>query len=559
LVNEKFEELLPKYLNFIRGVIDSDDLPINVSRESLQQVKMLKVMGKKLVKKALEMIKNLADAKDDDDGSEDETDDETDNSSKDDQTKTETSNEETEKKTADKEAKRQQKLEKYEKFWKEFGKNIKLGVIEDAANRKRLIELTRWYTSLNTTQLSSFEDYISRMKPEQEHIYYIGGESKDGLMKAPAIQKLRKGGYEVLLLDDPIDEFCLQNVYDYEPKDTEKKYMLVNIGKGTFVPPTTNDYERKRVKKLKSMYEPLTNWWKKLLPDKLDTVTVSERLVDDPCIIVGSVYGQSAFMEKVQKAQAYGPNNPMSQSKRNLEVNPGHPVIRELFNRVQSEPDSDETKEMAILLYEAALLNSGYSLSDPRDFSTRFFKIFNPAMGIPRDAQVEEIDVDIRDEDEVDKTETTGGGNYNPGMREEVTDHGINIQFDEPPNVKERRENSERKKKWEEEQAAKAATKSTSGEEPEQGGSGDAASGDNVDSLSGERVHTIPTRQQPEPDTVQPGAARDTEGVDTPAAGVERTTTVPPGNTEIPNADPNGPTPINTGAGEASRPVDGDL
>lgn len=142
------------------------------------------------------------------------------------------------------------------------------------------------------------------MKPNQEHIYYIGGENKETLLKTPAIQSLLKRGYEVLLLDDPIDEFCLQNVYDYEKK------MLVNVGKGTFVLPTDDETEKKKVKKLKKLYEPLTDWWKNLLKDKLEVVTISERLVDDPCLIVGSVYGYSATMERISKAQAYGPSNP---------------------------------------------------------------------------------------------------------------------------------------------------------------------------------------------------------------------------------------------------------
>jgi len=148
------------------------------------------------------------------------------------------------------------------------------------------------------------DDYIKRMKPNQEHIYYIGGENKEVLLKNPSIQRLLKGGYEVILLDDPIDEFCLQNVYDYEKK------MLINVGKGTFIMPTDDETQKKKIKKLKKIYEPLTDWWKKLLPDKLEVVTISERLVDDPCLVVGSVYGYSATMERISKAQAYGPSNP---------------------------------------------------------------------------------------------------------------------------------------------------------------------------------------------------------------------------------------------------------
>lgn len=418
LINEKFEDLLPKYLNFIRGVIDSDDLPINVSRESLQQVKMLKVMGRRLVKKALEMIEKLGKAQIEEDS--DEEDEDTDSSDNEkttqDQTKT----------TEDREKKLKEKIEKYNRFWTEFGKNIKLGIIEDAANRNKLAKLTRWYTSNSINELSSFDDYIKRMKPNQEHIYYIGGENKEVLMKNPSIQRLLKGGYEVILLDDPIDEFCLQNVYDYEKK------MLINVGKGTFIMPTDDETQKKKIKKLKKIYEPLTDWWKNLLKDKLEVVTISERLVDDPCLVVGSVYGYSATMERISKAQAYGPSNPMASSKRNLEINPGHPVIKELLHRVQNSADK-ETEEMATLLYEAALLNSGFSLSDPSEFAAKFFKIFTPAMGISKEAQVEDVEVEIDDEDDAaDDTITPVSGTPGEGVKETITDNSIKIEFDDP-------------------------------------------------------------------------------------------------------------------------------
>jgi len=426
LINEKFEDLLPKYLNFIRGVIDSDELPINVSRETLQQVKMLKVMGRKLVKKALEMLKKLSDSKiDDDEDHEDEEEEEEDvEDTQQNQTKDETKVDDDEKQK-EREKKRKEKIEKYNRFWNEFGKNIKLGIIEDASNRNKLAQLTRWYTSWNSKELSSFDDYISRMKPNQEYIYYIGGESRETLLKTPAIQSLLKKGYEVLLLDDPIDEFCLQNVYDYEKK------MLVNVGKGSFVMPTDDETEKKKIKKLKKMYEPLTDWWKNLLKDKLDVVTISERLVDDPCIVVGSVYGQSATMERISKAQAYGPSNPLASSKKNLEVNPGHPVIKELLQRVQNSADK-ETEEMATLLYEAALLNSGFSLSDPSEFAAKFFKIFNPAMGISKDAKVEDVEVDLDDVEDEEPTITPVSGSSGEGIKETIDSNSIKLEFDDP-------------------------------------------------------------------------------------------------------------------------------
>merc|ERR1711907_10401 len=232
----------------------------------------------------------------------------------------------------------------------------------------------------------------------QDSIYYIGGESKDGLLKYPTIQALLRKGYEVLLLDDPVDEFCMQHLGEYEKK------KLVNVAKGDFKMPVDDELEKKKLKKLKKMYEPLTDWWKSELKDQLESVTVSERLVDDPCVVVATNYGSSAYMERIQKAQAYGQrDHPSSNAKRILEINPPHPVIKELLERVKEQTDEadKETIDMATLLYEAASLNSGYTLSDPHSFSSRFFKIFNGAMGIPKDAKVEEIEVEIDDEEEV--------------------------------------------------------------------------------------------------------------------------------------------------------------
>jgi len=246
------------------------------------------------------------------------------------------------------------------------------------------------------------------MKENQEAIYYIGGESKEALLKYPTIQGLLKRGYEVLLLDDPVDEFCMQHLNEYEKK------KLVNVAKGDFKMPTDDETEKKRMKKLKKMYEPLTDWWKNLLKDQLDSVTISDRLVEDPCVVVATSYGHSAYMERIQKAQAYGNNNPMLNSKKILEINPNHPVIKELLERVkeQGENVDKETGELAGLLYEAALLNSGneslnffliligYTLSDPHNFSQKFFKIFNGALGIPKDAKVEEVEVNLDDDED---------------------------------------------------------------------------------------------------------------------------------------------------------------
>ncbi|EAS03085.1 heat shock protein HSP90 (macronuclear) [Tetrahymena thermophila SB210] len=405
LINEEFEELMPRYLNFIRGVVDSDDLPLNVNRESIQQVKMLKVMSRKLVRKALDMIKKMADEEGGDD-SEDEDDSEESHEEevkqKEPKEGEQHSEDDDDEKGEDKEKLTQERRDRYKAFWKEFGKNIKLGIIEDSSNRNKLAKLTRWYSSHNSTELTSFDQYISRAKENQDSIYFLAGETKEIILNHPTIQKLLKKGYEVLLLDDPIDEFTFQNLNEYEKK------KLVNVGKGNFKFPEDNETERKRNKAVKKAFEPLTSWWKKLLTNDLDEVRISQRLHDDPCVIVSSEHGYSAQMERISKAQAYANqdrSNPAANQKKILEINPNHPAIKELLERVKEDPDS-QTEEIANVLYEGALVNSGYSLKDPAGFAKKFYRLLNNALGIPKDAPIEEYEVDIEDDEEEAKSDS---------------------------------------------------------------------------------------------------------------------------------------------------------
>lgn len=395
LINEEFDELMPRYLNFIKGVVDSDELPLNVSRESLQQLKMMKVISRKLVRKTLEMLKKLAESKDEDDDEDEEDDEEAEEKEEKETEKDEEENQEK------KESKKKDKEDRYLNFWKEFGKNIKLGIVEDPANRSKLAKLTRWFSSRNITQVSSFDEYISRAKTGQDYIYFIAGDNKETLMKSPILQALLKKGYEVLLLDDPIDEFAFQHLSEYERK------KLVNVAKGEFRFPDDDDSGRKKIKKIKKLYQPLTDWWRKQESDSLESVVVSQRLVDDPCVIVSSEHGQSANLERISKAQAYA--NPERQSmnsasKKILEINPGHPIMKELLERVKESPDS-ETEELVKTLTETAMINSGYTLENPHEYAKRFFKLFNGAMGISKDATVEDVEVGFDEEEEEEKKE----------------------------------------------------------------------------------------------------------------------------------------------------------
>lgn len=402
MITEEFEDLVPRYLNFIRGVIDSDELPLNVNRETLQQLKMLKVISKKIVKKTLEMIKKLSET--DDDEGEEEEEEEEDNENLKEEEKTE------EQKKRDQQERRQRKIDRYNEFFQQFGKNIKLGVIEDSANRQKLAKLTRWYSSRNTTELTSFDDYIERAKTGQDSIYFIAGEDKAQLMQSPIIEGLLKKGYEVLLLDDPVDEFTFQHLSEYEKK------KLVNVGKGDFKAPEDDDLTRRKNKKLKKIFQPLTDWWRKLLSEHVDSVQLSQRLVQDPIVIVSSESGHSANMERISKAQAYtnqGSSSPHSNSKKIVEVNPNHPAIQELLQRVKEDPDT-ETEELAKVLYEAALVNSGYSIQDINQFSKRFYRLYNSALGISRDAPVTEYEVELDDEEDKPKASSDDDDDNEP-------------------------------------------------------------------------------------------------------------------------------------------------
>lgn len=308
LITEEFEDLMPRYLNFVKGVVDSDDLPLNVSREQLQQMKMIKVMSKKLVRKTLEMIKALADEEDDDEDEEEEEEgaDEGEEKKKDkdgDDDDAAKEGKDADKKDDDddeKEEEDDEKSIKYSTFWKHFGKNIKLGVIEDASNRNKLAKLLRFQSTHDPEKLTSLDEYLSRMKPDQDTILYLPGDSKEGILASPILKKYKKRGYEVLIMDDPIDEFCTQHLTEYE------KRKVKSIAKDDInLIDSTDEVAKKKLQKLKEMYKPLTDWWKKFLGSQVEKVTISNKLDDDPLFILTSQYGFSATMEKVNRAQAF--------------------------------------------------------------------------------------------------------------------------------------------------------------------------------------------------------------------------------------------------------------
>merc|ERR1719265_530332 len=318
LVAEKFDELLPRYLNFVRGVVDSDDLPLNVSREQLQQNKIMKVISKKLVRKVLELMKKLA--KEEEGGEDDEE--EKDGEEKSDD--------------AEKEEKKDKKDDEstWEKFWKEFNKNLKMGCYEDDSNRSKISKLLRFHSTKSEDKMINLDKYLDRMQESQESIYYMSGESLDTMKKAPALQMFLKKDLEVLMLSDHLDEPCIQKLADYEGK------KFVSIQKADVKLDETEE-EKKRFSKMKDMYKPLTDWWKETLTEvtekgamkdagvRIEKVEVSKRLTESPVVVVTSQFGYSAQQEKIMKAQAFQNKDQLSMmsGRKTLEINPNHPVV----------------------------------------------------------------------------------------------------------------------------------------------------------------------------------------------------------------------------------------
>ncbi|KAL8059234.1 hypothetical protein ABFX02_03G072400 [Erythranthe guttata] len=387
-ISDEFDELLPKYLNFLMGLVDSDTLPLNVSREMLQQHSSLKTIKKKLIRKALDMIRKLAEEDPDE------------------------SNDKDKKESGESNEKKGQ----YAKFWNEFGKSIKLGIIEDATNRNRLAKLLRFETTKSDGKLTSLDQYISRMKSGQKDIFYITGTSKEQLEKSPFLERLTKKNYEVIFFTDPVDEYLMQYLMDYE--DTK----FQNVSKeGLKIGKDSKD------KELKESFKGLTKWWKgALASDNVDDVKISNRLADTPCVVVTSKFGWSANMERIMQSQTLSDANKQAymKGKRVLEINPRHPIIKELRERVLKDPEDESIKQTAQLVYQTALMESGFVLTDPKSFASQIYSSVKNSLEISPDAAVEEED-DVEEsviESGATKDETEASLNVDEVSEEDVKD-----------------------------------------------------------------------------------------------------------------------------------------
>jgi len=394
LVADKFEDLLPRYLNFVRGIVDSDDLPLNVSREQLQQNKIMKVISKKLVRKVLELMKKLAKEGEGDDEDEDEEKDEE---------KTDGEKKEEKKDKKDEES-------TWLKFWKEFNKNLKMGCYEDDSNRSKLSKLLLFISTKSEGKEINLDKYLDRMQESQESIYYMSGESLDVMKKAPALQVFMKKDIEVLMLSDHLDEPCIQKLADYEGK------KFVSIQKADVKLDETEE-EKKRFSKLKDMYKPLTDWWKEKLTDftekgamkdagvKIEKVEISKRLTESPVVVVTSQFGYSAQQEKVMKAQSFQNKDQVSMmsGRKTLEINPNHPVIVDLLSKVKADKEDKPAVDTAQVLFQTALIESGYEIADPSALVNRVYRLMSKELGVDPDAPLKEVEVPDGEEEAEDE------------------------------------------------------------------------------------------------------------------------------------------------------------
>lgn len=396
LISDDFEDFLPRYLNFIVGVVDSDDLPINVSRETLQENKILRVMKKKLVRKVLEMLRKLAEegGEASDDGDDDDEEDETDAADKKAKEDSKTDGEEDEDDETN---------EEYDKFWESFGKNIKLGVMDDSANRGKLSKLLRFKSNKSDGKWISLDQYVSRMKDWQDSIYYIADESIEACKKSPFLEQIKAKDLEVLFLVDTLDEYTVQHMPEFE----SKKFTSISKEGIKF-----GDEDEKIVEKRDKLYaakfQTLTEGLKTLYSDKISKVTMSQRVVDSPAVMVTSQWGYSANMQRIMKAQTFadrqsGPS--VGAGSAILELNPRHPIISKLNELVVSKPDDEETKDLAWLLYDAALVNSGFDMNDFDHFAARVYRIMKGSMGLQHLELEPEIEVPVEEESAIEEDE----------------------------------------------------------------------------------------------------------------------------------------------------------
>ena len=338
-ITDNCEDIVPEYLRFIKGVIDSEDLPLNISRESLQQNKIMKVIKKNIMKKCLEMFSSMS-----------------------------------------------EDTEKYNKFYEQFGKNIKLGVHEDSVNRSKLSSFLRYESSKSNSELTSLDEYVARMEDGQKGIYYITGESKKAIIHSPFLEKLRKKNIEVLYMVEPLDEYVSQQLKDYN------NHKLICITKENLE--LSEDENKESLETTKKDFDKVCSYMKTVLGDDIEKVVVSNRLDSSPCVLVTGEYGWTANMQRIMKAQALSSKDMgFMMSKKTLEINPNNNIIKRIKDKLDSDQNESKTlNDLIHLLYDVTLQSSGFTLDDPSTFSNRILKLINIGLGVEEETEdVEDI------------------------------------------------------------------------------------------------------------------------------------------------------------------------